>query len=84
MGMLMFVPLLRINDAEPVYRLVFAVLAALFIVCTMLGRMMSGAHYLTDVAFGAIISMIVIFVVGVAAFRNGYEVKPGGFIEKYL
>lgn len=84
MGMLMFVPLLRINNAEPVYRLVFAVLAALFIVCTMLGRMMSGAHYLTDVAAGAIISEAVLFAASALAFRKGYEAKPGGFCEKYL
>lgn len=84
MGLLAFAPLFRINNVEPIYRVMYFVLSVVFICAVLLARMMCGAHYLTDVAFGAIISMIVIFVVGVAAFRNGYEVKPGGFIEKYL
>lgn len=84
MGLLMFTPLLWIDDDEPIYRIMYFVLAAVFIMCTMLCRIMSGAHYLTDVAAGAIISVIVMAVTYGVAFRNGYAVKPQGFIDKYL
>lgn len=83
-GILMFAPLLWINDDEPIYRIIYSVLAVLFIACSMLGRIMSGDHYLTDVAAGAIISTVVMSVTYGIAFFRGYEAKPDGFIYKYL
>ena len=84
MGILMFAPLLWINDDEPIYRIVYFVLAMVFIASTMLGRIMSGNHYLTDVAAGAIISTVVMSVTYEIAFHRGYTAKPKGFIDKYL
>ena len=80
----MFAPLLWINDDEPIYRIIYSVLAVLVIAGSMLGRIMSVDHYLTDVAAGAIISTVVMSVTYGIAFFRGYEAKPDGFIYKYL
>ena len=81
MGILLFAPLLTLNDDEPVYRVIYFILSFVFIACTMLGRLMGGHHYLTDVAAGAIISIAVMSVVCDAVFciRRG---KTQGHTEK--
>lgn len=85
MGIMMFAPLLVINDSEPIKRIIYYILSALFITMTLLGRMMCGAHYLTDVAAGAIISLIIASVSYDVAFeKGGYMLNPDGKINLYL
>lgn len=85
MGMFAFTPLLIADGRKRLTVIIYAAISAVIALIVILSRLLAGAHYLSDVSVGVMVSATAMYVSSVAFFGpKGLDIDADGKLNRYL